>query len=132
MRGEGDKDGKGSSGEVVRLNAKQKVENLLRKREAKMAKKEEIKISGKVVQSVEDKEIVRQVKNKKRENRRERAGNEDEFETMFNSYKDKLEKKLDSKDKKAKEGKGKEEKGKKESKKAKKEKADFEEVIMSD
>ena len=132
MRGEGDKDGKGSSGEVVRLNAKQKVENLLRKREAKMAKKEEIKISGKVVQSVEDKEIVRQVKNKKREKRRERAGNEDEFETMFNSYKDKLEKKLDSKDKKAKEGKGKEEKGKKESKKAKKEKADFEEVIMSD
>jgi len=81
------------------MNAKQKVENLLRKREAKMQKKEEMKIGGKVVQSKEDKEIVRQVKNKKREKRRERAGNEDEFETMFNKHKDKLEKKLNVMDK---------------------------------
>ena len=53
----------GSNGKSVKVNAKQKVEELLRKRDEKLQKKEnaakEIKLGGKRFATEEDKEIVR-------------------------------------------------------------------------
>ena len=43
----------------------------------------------------EDKIIVKQAKNKKRDKRRERVVEEDEFESLFSKYKTNLMKKLD-------------------------------------
>ena len=50
---------------------------------------------GAVYQTPEDKVIVKQAKNKKRDKRRERVADEDEFESLFKKYKTNLMKKLD-------------------------------------
>ena len=83
-------------------------------------------MGGKSFQNEEDKEIVRQVKNNKRQKRRDnKATEEDHFEDLFDKYKTSLMKKLDKEDAEKKKNKY----GKKESKVAEPE---FEEVVMSD
>lgn len=42
----------------------------------------------------EDKELIKQAKNKKREKRRDKAKTEDDFDALFKSYEKKLIKKL--------------------------------------
>ena len=90
----------------VRMEAKQKVDKLLKKREEKLAQKNQPKntLSGKSYQTQEDKEIARQAKNKKRDKRRERATEEDHFDSLFTKYKTNLMKKLDDEDAKTKKG----------------------------
>lgn len=100
--GSGSKDPKKEkSKEEVRTNAKQKVEQLLRKREEKLLRKEQSKgaaSGGKTYQTKEDLDIAKQVKNKKREKRRERVKEEDQFDSLFNKYKKNLMKRLDEED----------------------------------
>ena len=85
------------------------MEELLRKRDEKLQKKQneatDIKLGGKRFASEEDKEIVRQMKNKKRDKRRERANEEDHFDNLFKKYKSSLLKKLDEQDETDKKGK---------------------------
>jgi hypothetical protein len=80
-------------------------------------------MGGKLFLKEEDKEIVRQAKNNKRQKRREnKATEEDHFEDLFDKYKTTLMKKLDQEDADKKAG--------KKSKKASE--FEFEEVVMSD
>lgn len=73
-------------------DAKTKVKDMLRKREEKLERKEQSKVTmgGKKFQKEEDKEIVRQLKNKKRDKRRAR-NEEDDFDDLFDKYKAKIE-----------------------------------------
>ena len=73
----------------------------MKKRDEKLAQKNQPKntLSGKSYQTQEDKEIARQAKNKKRDKRRERATEEDHFDSLFTKYKTNLMKKLDDEDK---------------------------------
>jgi hypothetical protein len=61
---------------------------MLKKREAKLENKK------KSVHTPEDKKIIKQVKNNKREKRRDIATEEDEFDSMFKNYTEKLSKRL--------------------------------------
>ena len=90
----------------LRMDAKQKVEKLLKKRDEKLARKDQPKatLGGKNYQTQEDKEIARQAKNKKRDKRRERATEEDHFDSLFTKYKTNLMKKLDEDEAKTKKG----------------------------
>ena len=83
-------------------------------------------MGGKSFQNEEDKEIVRQVKNNKRQKRRDnKAAEEDHFENLFDKYKTSLMKKLDKEDAEKK-------KNKSEKKESKVAEPEFEEIVMSD
>ena len=63
-----------------KLTAKEKIENLLKKREQKKEQK-------KPVIGEDDKKIIKQIKNKKREQRRIRSKEADGFDNILDSYK---------------------------------------------
>lgn len=82
-------------------------------------------MGGKKFQNEEDKEIIRQVKNNKRQKRRDnKASEEDHFEDLFDKYKTSLMKRLDKEDEDKKKKTGKKEKNVAE--------PEFEEIVMSD
>lgn len=74
--------------EVKTDSAKNKVEALLRKRDVKKQDKQRVKMSE------EDKQLVRQAKNKKRAKKRDEAKEDDEFDQLFKQHKQTLLKKL--------------------------------------
>ena len=80
-----------------KLTAKEKIDNIMKKREKKLEEKNKLQ-SPKALLNDEDKKIMRDLKNKKREQRRSRAKDEedDEFDNLLNSYKNKVLKKLDN------------------------------------
>lgn len=96
---------------TVKLDAKKKVEKILKKRDEKLADKQQ---RGKTSYTEDDKELIKQAKNKKREKRRDKVKTEDEFDALFKSYEQRLIKKLNL-------GEDKNEKG-----------APFEEIDVSD
>ena len=79
------------------ISAKDRVSGLLKKREEKMERKDRQKGS---MYTAEDRDIMKQSKNKKRQKRRDEAAEEDEFDSLFKGYKEKLEKKINEEDKK--------------------------------
>lgn len=89
------------------------MQTILKKREAKMSGKQDKKIN---TISEEEKDIMKKVKNKKKDTKRKRARETDEFDSILDSYKNKFLKKFNESVKKQGEAKGKE----------------FEEVEMSD
>ena len=78
-------------------SAKQKIENIMRKRDSKLAEKERLKQMGvKAYLTEEDKKIMADKKNSKREKRRQQSKEnaEDGFDDMLDKYKSKLLKKI--------------------------------------
>ena len=73
------------------MDARKKVERMLKKRDQKI---EDKKQSNKPRYTEEDKELIKQAKNKKREKRRDNAKTEDDFDELFKSYEKKLIKRL--------------------------------------
>ena len=76
-------------------SAKEKVDALLKKRDAKSERKAKEKVKEK--QNEEDKQLIKQAKNKKRAKRREEAKDEDEFDALFKQHKQALLQKLKEK-----------------------------------
>lgn len=72
----------------------EKVASLLKKREDKLKSKNDKKKNNGL--TPEDKEIAKKVKSKKKENKRQRARETDDFDQLMDSYKSKLMKSLDS------------------------------------
>lgn len=70
--------------------ANEKVQQMLKKREAKLQQKP----GAAAKMRDEDKTIVKQAKNKNREKRRERVADEDHFDELFKQYETKLKKRL--------------------------------------
>ena len=62
----------------------------MKKRDDKFNEKKSVK----PMHTTEDKELIKQAKNKKREKRRENAKTEDDFDALFKSYEQKLIKRL--------------------------------------
>lgn len=79
-----------------KLSAREKIDNIMKKRDKKLEEKNK-QASPKALLTVEDKKIMSDLKNKKREQRRDRskADNDDEFDALLNNYKSKVLKKLD-------------------------------------
>lgn len=82
---------------TARQDAKQKVDKMLKKRDEKMAEKSSNK---KAVYTPEDKVLINQSKNAKREKRRDNAKTEEDFDALYKDYEKKLLKKLGKEDKK--------------------------------
>lgn len=83
-------------------SAKQKIENIMRKRDNKLMEKDRLKKMGvKAYLTDEDKKIMTDKKNNKREKRRQQSKDnaEDEFDGMLDKYKTKLLKKIQKTDK---------------------------------
>lgn len=80
---------------VAKQDAKQRVEKILKKRDEKMAEKQQQK---KPVYTKEDKELIKQQKNNKREKRRENAKTEEDFDALYKTYEKKLLKRLGGKE----------------------------------
>jgi superfamily II RNA helicase len=75
----------------LKQEAKAKVQTLLRKRDEKLKDKTSIK---KPVYTAEDKSLIAQQKNAKREKRRENARTEQDFDELYKTYEKKLLKRL--------------------------------------
>lgn len=77
-----------------KLSAKEKIDNILKKRDQKLDSK---KLGAKAYLTTDDHKIMKDQKNKKREDRRKRnkEDNDDEFDGLLSNYKSKVMKKID-------------------------------------